>query len=88
MGVLLPLSNDMIAALPADEQTSFMPLFLLNVLINMIVLFITLTRLRYRGWKLFLATTVTFFGLFGVLNAIELIWRVLPPPLSAVRSRC
>jgi len=74
VGVLLPLSNDMVAALPADEQAPFMPLFLLNVLINMSVLFIVLTCLRYKGWKLFLATTIAFFGLFGVLNAIELFW--------------
>jgi hypothetical protein len=74
VGVLLPLSNAMVAALPADEQASFMPLFLLNTLINMIVLLVVLTRLRYKGWKLFLAATITFFGLFGVLNGIELIW--------------
>ena len=74
VGVLLPLSNDMVAALPADEQASFMPLFLLNVLINMSVLFIVLTRLRYKGWKLVLAAITSFFGLFGVLNGVELIW--------------
>lgn len=74
MGVLLPLTNDLVAALPAAEQAVFMPLYLLNVLINMIVLYVVLDRLRYRGWKLFLAVAVAFFGLFSVLNGIELLW--------------
>lgn len=74
VGVLLPLSHDMIAALPPEEQASFMPLFFFNTLINMAVLFTTLTSLRYKGWKLVLAGTITFFGLFSVLNVIELIW--------------
>ena len=73
-GILLPLSNDMRAALPAEEQATFMPLFFLNTTINVIVLLIVLTRLRYRGWKLLLGTTTAFWGLFGVLNAVELLW--------------
>jgi hypothetical protein len=74
VGVLLPLSHDMIAALSPEEQASFMPLFLFNTLINVVVLFATLSCLRYKGWKLVLAGTITFFGLFSVLNVIELIW--------------
>jgi hypothetical protein len=74
VGVLLPLSHDMVAALGPEEQASFMPLFLLNTLINVAVLFATLSCLRYKGWKLVLAGTITFFGLFSVLNGIELIW--------------
>jgi hypothetical protein len=74
LGVLLPLSHDMVAALSPEEQASFMPLFLLNTLVNVAVLLTTLSCLRYKGWKLFLAGTISFFGLFGVLNGIELIW--------------
>jgi hypothetical protein len=74
VGVLLPLSHDMVAALLPEEQASFMPLFLLNTFINVAVLLTTLSCLRYKGWKLFLAGTISFFGLFGVLNGIELIW--------------
>jgi hypothetical protein len=74
LGVLLPLSHDMVAALSPEEQELFMPLFLLNTLINVAVLFTTLSYLRYKGWRLFLAGKISFFGLFGVLNVIELIW--------------
>jgi hypothetical protein len=74
VGVLLPLSHDMIAALPPEEQALFMPLFLLNTFLNVAVLLTTLSCLRYKGWKLVLAGTISFFGLFGVLNVIELIW--------------
>jgi hypothetical protein len=74
LGVLLPLSHDMVAALPSEEQASFMPLFLLNTFINVAVLLTTLSCLRYKGWKLVLAGTISFFGLFSVLNVIELIW--------------
>ena len=73
-GALLPLSHDTVAALSPKEQGLFMPLFLLNTLINMAVLFTTLTCLRHKGWKLFLAGTISFFGLLSVLNGIELIW--------------
>ena len=73
-GIMLPLSHDMIAALSPGEQSLFMPLFLLNTLINVAVLFTILSCLRYKGWKLFLAGTITCFGLFSMLNVIELIW--------------
>lgn len=74
MGILLPLSNDLSAALPAEEQALFMPLFLLHILINMSVLLIVLNRLRYQGWKLFLATAIAFVGLFSWMNTVELLW--------------
>jgi len=74
MGVVLPLSNDMMAAMTPEDQAAFMPLFLLNTFINMTVMVLLLTYLRYRGWKLFLGVWMAFWGLFTVLNAVELYW--------------
>jgi hypothetical protein len=74
MGILLPLSNDMMAVMTPEDQAAFIPLFLLNIFINMTVMYLTLIYLRYQGWKLFLAVWVAFFGLFTVLNHIELYW--------------
>jgi hypothetical protein len=74
MGVVLPLSNDMVAAMTPEDRAAFIPLFLLNIFINMMVLYLVLTYLRYRGWKLFLEVWMAFWGLFNVLNAVELYW--------------
>jgi hypothetical protein len=74
MGIILPLSNDMIAAMTPEDQALFMPLYLLNIFINMAVMYIVLNNLKYSGWKLFLAVWMAFFGLFTVLNSIELYW--------------
>ncbi len=74
MGVLLPLSHDMVAAMTPEDQAVFMPLFLLNVFINMVVMYLMLRYLRDQGLKLFLGVWMAFWGLFIVLNAIELYW--------------
>lgn len=74
MGVVLPLSNDMMAAMTPEDQAAFTPLFLLKVLINMVVMYQMLTYLRYKSWKLFLGVWMAFWGLITVLNAIELYW--------------
>lgn len=74
MGIVLPLSNDMIAAMTLEDQAAFMPLFLLNTLINMTVMYLVLINLRYQGWKLFVGAWMAFWGLFTVLNAVELYW--------------
>jgi hypothetical protein len=74
MGVVLPLSNDMMAAMTPKDQAAFLPLFLLNTFINVTALYLTLTYLRYKGWKLFLGVWLAFWGLFTVLNAVELYW--------------
>ena len=44
MGVLLPLSNDMISAMTTEDQALFMPLTLLTMFINMTVM-IVVTRI-------------------------------------------
>ena len=80
-GILLPLSHDVIAALSVEEQASFMPLYLLNTLINMSVLFITLNCLRYRSWKLYLAVFISFYGLFSVMNLLEILWFIKAFPM-------
>jgi hypothetical protein len=74
MGILLPLSNDMMTVMTPEDQAAFIPLFLLNIFINMTVMYLALIYLKYQGWKLFLAVWVAFFGLFIVLNYIELYW--------------
>jgi hypothetical protein len=73
-GALLPLSFDMMAALSPREQPLFMPLYLLNVFINMSVLFITLKCLKFRKWTLVLAAAISFYGLFVVVNLLEIVW--------------
>lgn len=80
-GILIPLSHDVIAALSVEEQASFMPLYLLNTLINMSVLFITLNCLRYRSWKLYLAVFISFYGLFSVMNLLEILWFIKAFPM-------
>lgn len=74
MGVVLPLSNDMMAAMTPEDQAAFPLLFLLNIVLNMTVLYLVLTNLRYQGWKLFLGVWMVFWGLFTVLNMVELYW--------------
>jgi hypothetical protein len=74
MGVLLPLSNDLMAAMTPEDQAAFMPLFLLNTFINMTVMYVVLKSLRYKGWYLFLSTWMAFFGIFAFVNATELYW--------------
>ena len=73
-GLLLPLSNNMMAAMTPEDQASFMPLFLLNIFINMNANYLLLKNLRYRGWKLFLFVWLSAFGIFALLNNIELYW--------------
>ena len=72
IGTLLPLSNDMMAAMTPEDQAVFMPLYLLNILSTMTVMYLALIHLKYRGWKLFLAIWMTFLGLFTLVNAIEM----------------
>jgi hypothetical protein len=74
MSSLLPLSNDIIAALTPEDRARYFPLLLVNIAINMTVMFLVLQNVRYRGWKLVFGTCVTFWGIFTVLNAIELYW--------------
>jgi hypothetical protein len=74
MGVVLPLSNDMMAAMTPEDQAAFLPLFLFNILLNVTVLYLVLVNLRYQGWKLFLGVWMAFWGLFNVLNMVELYW--------------
>lgn len=74
MGVVLPLSNDMMAAMSANDQAAFMPLFLINIIINLTVMYIMLTNLTQRKWKLLVSVWAAFWGLFTLMNAIELYW--------------
>jgi hypothetical protein len=74
MGILLPLSNDLIAAMNPDDRFAFFPLFLLNTFINMTVLYIVLVNLRYKGWKLFFMAWLAIWGIFNVPNIIEIYW--------------
>ncbi|MBI9043124.1 MAG: hypothetical protein JEZ06_01490 [Anaerolineaceae bacterium] len=74
MGVILPLSNDMMAAMSSSDQAIFSPLFLLNVFINMTVMYLMLIHMRFRSWKLWLIVWLAFFGLFNFMNAVELYW--------------
>ena len=74
LGVLLPLSNDMTAAMTPEDQAAFMPIFLFKVFLNMVVMYLVLTHLRFKGWKLFLGVWMAFWGLINVLNDIELYW--------------
>jgi hypothetical protein len=74
MGVVLPLSNDMMAAMTPEDQAIFTPLFLLNTFITMTVIYLLLTHMRYKGWRLFLAGWVAFFGIFAGVNATEMYW--------------
>jgi hypothetical protein len=73
-GVLLPLSHNMMEELSVEEQPLFMPLYLFNILINMSVVMLIMTKLRYTGWKLFGAGFISFYGLFMVVNQMEIIW--------------
>ena len=81
IGMLLPLSHDMIALLSVEEQAVFMPLYLLYIFIAMSALFITLKCLRYKGLRLYLAVFISFFGLFSVLNQVEILWYIEAFPL-------
>ena len=74
MGMILPLSNDMVAAISPEEQAAFMPLTLLNTMINMTVMYVVLTCVCLKGWKLFLGVWVAFFGIFVAANLVELYW--------------
>ena len=74
VSVLLPLSNDMIAPMTPEDQALFMPLYLTNIFLNMIVMYLALITLRFKGWKLFLSVWMAFWGLFAVLNGIEMYW--------------
>jgi len=81
LGALLPLSHDMIALLSVEEQALFMPLYLLYIFITMSVLFFALKCLRYRKLRLYLAVVISFFGLFSVLNQVEILWYIEAFPL-------
>ena len=74
MGMLRPLSNDMMAVMTPEDQAAFMPLFLFKVFLNMVVMYLVLTFLRYKGWKLFLGVWMAFWGLIHVVNGTELYW--------------
>ena len=74
MGVVLPLSSDMMAAMTPQDQAAFMPIFLLKVFLNIVVMYLVLTFSRLKGWKLFLGVWMAFWGLVSVLNGIELYW--------------
>ena len=74
MGMLLPLSNDTMAAMTPEDRAAFMPLFLLKVFFNMVIMYLLLAYLRYKGWKLFLGVWMALWGLITVLNFIELYW--------------
>lgn len=74
LGMLLPMSNDLFAAMSPEDQSLFIPLFLLNTFINMNVIYLVLTKLYFKGWKLFLAVWLATFGIFGLVNYIEMFW--------------
>lgn len=74
MGMLLPLSNDLFAAMSLEDQSAFLPLFLLNTFINMNVIFLVLTKVHFKGWKLFFAVWLATFGIFGLVNYLEMFW--------------
>ena len=74
MGAILPLSNDMMAAMTPTDQAAFMPLFLTKAFINMVVMYLILTHLRTKSWKLFIGVWMALWGIITVLNAIELYW--------------
>jgi hypothetical protein len=74
MGVVLPLSNDMMAAMTPEDQAAFMPLFVLKVILNLVVMYLVLVNLRNNGWKLFLGVWMAFWGLIHVVNGTELYW--------------
>ena len=40
----------------------------------MVVMYLVLNYLRYKGWKLLFGVWMAFWGLITVLNAIELYW--------------
>ena len=81
IGILLPLSHDMLAPLSVAEKTLFMPLYLLYIFIAMSALFITLKCLRYKSLRLYLAVFISFIGLFSVLNQVEILWYIEAFPL-------
>jgi len=83
-GIFFPLSFDMLSLLSIEEQPLFMPLALLNSFITMVVMYITLNSLKFKGWKLFLAVSISFFGLFSVMNEIEILWFIEAFPLFTV----
>lgn len=74
IAMALPTSYDMMAALSPADQAAFMPLYSLNIFINMTVMYLVFTHLRFKGWKLFLGVWMAFWGVFAVVNAIELFW--------------
>jgi hypothetical protein len=81
IGILLPLSHDMLAPLSVAEKALFMPLYLLYIFITMSALFITLKCLRYKSLRLYLAVFISFIGLFSVLNQVEILWYIEAFPL-------
>jgi len=81
IGILLPLSHDMLEPLSVAEKSLFMPLYLLYIFIAMSALFITLKCLRYKSLRLYLAVVISFFGLFSVMNQIEILWYIEAFPL-------
>jgi len=81
IGMLLPLSHDMLAPLSMAEKALFMPLYLLYIFISMSALFIVLKCLRYKSLRLYLAVFISFFGLFSVLNQLEILWYIEAFPL-------
>lgn len=74
VGMLLPMTNDLMAAMTPKDQAMFMPLFIVNVLINMTVMYLVLVNLRYKDWALFAGIWLSFWGLFTVVNLIEMYW--------------
>ncbi|MBN1536680.1 MAG: hypothetical protein JW908_08115 [Anaerolineales bacterium] len=74
MGVALPLSNDLMAAMTPEDQAAFMPLFYFDTSIKMTVLYLVLTTLRDKGMKLYLGVWLAFFGIVSMVNDTELFW--------------
>jgi hypothetical protein len=77
MGVVLPLSNDMMAAMTPEDQAIFTPLFLLNTFITMTVIYLLLTHMRYKGWRLFLAGWVAWMEDWLILRGLSAILLLL-----------
>ncbi len=74
MSQVLPLSNDMMAAMSEADRAIFFPLYFLQTIIYMSVIHLTLVTLRQSGWRLLLGCWMAVFGLFSLLNNIELYW--------------
>jgi hypothetical protein len=74
IGILLPLSNDLNAAMSPEDQAAFFPIFVIDLLIRMTVLYLVINYIRFTGWKLFFGVWMAFWGICSAVNLTELFW--------------